>query len=167
MLRRCTPRAAHQMMLSTSLLERKELERMQCEAVKHHILAATARDRARWTSLPPGFVNGSAVQVDAGIRVRPKRKHHAARCDHVADRSRCRVCNTASFGSSQICVHGRRKTRCVDCGSSGGAGSVCQHGRNRDKCNQCQTCDHGNRRAKCGHCKCPHGFFIVKCTLCS
>ena len=95
-----------------------------------------------------------------------KRKYaprHYGPCEHgVKPRSKCKVC--------RACPHGRRRTRCKECGGPSvcehgrerstckecGGGSVCEHGRQRSRCKECggsQICEHGRRRHRCKECR--------------
>lgn len=50
------------------------------------------------------------------------------RCPHgCLHRPKCRVCSPQNF-----CEHGRRKCRCVDCGTG-----LCEHGKRKDLCVTC------------------------------
>ena len=83
-------------------------------------------------------------------------------CEHgVKYRSRCKVCGA--------CPHGRRRTRCKDCGG----GAICEHGRQRDRCKECGgkgICEHGRRRSMCKECGgasiCEHGRRRYRCKEC-
>jgi hypothetical protein len=83
-------------------------------------------------------------------------------CEHgVKYRSRCKVCGA--------CPHGRRRTRCKDCGG----GAICEHGRQRDRCKECGgkgICEHGRRRSMCKECGgasiCEHGRERYQCKEC-
>ena len=49
------------------------------------------------------------------------------------------------------CPHGRRRSRCKECGGN----SICQHGRQRSQCKECgggSICQHGRRRSRCKEC---------------
>ena len=49
------------------------------------------------------------------------------------------------------CPHGRRRSRCKECGGS----SLCEHGRQRSQCKECggsSICEHGRRRSTCKEC---------------
>ena len=44
-----------------------------------------------------------------------------------------------------VCAHGRRKSRCKDCGGS----RLCEHGRVKNQCKQCGgpgICEHGRQK---------------------
>ena len=62
----------------------------------------------------------------------------------------------SSKGGS-ICEHGRRRTRCKECGGA----SICEHGRDRYQCRECggaRMCEHGLQRLHCMACsQCEHG----------
>jgi hypothetical protein len=47
------------------------------------------------------------------------------------------------------CEHGRRKSRCKDCGTG-----YCQHGRRKSRCKDCGTgnCKHGRQKHSCKDC---------------
>ena len=67
------------------------------------------------------------------------------------------------------CVHGRRPSRCKDCGGSG----ICTHGRQRSQCRDCGgggICIHGKRRSRCKPCGgkgiCEHGRQNDQCKIC-
>ena len=48
-------------------------------------------------------------------------------CEHgVKRRSKCKVCSA--------CPHGRRRSRCKECGGS----AICEHGRQRFRCKDCR-----------------------------
>ncbi len=52
------------------------------------------------------------------------------------------------------CPHGRRKSRCIECGGS----SICEHNRERGKCSECggaSICEHKRQRSQCGECGAP------------
>ena len=69
------------------------------------------------------------------------------KCEHGRKRSRCKDC-----GGSQICEHGRQRSTCKDCGG----GSICEHGRQRSVCKDCggsQICEHGRQRSQCKECR--------------
>ena len=65
-------------------------------------------------------------------------------CEHgVKPRSQCKVC--------RACPHGKKRSRCKECGGSG----ICEHGRERSRCKECggsQICEHGRRRYQCKDC---------------
>lgn len=67
-------------------------------------------------------------------------------CLHGKRKSRCVEC----FGS-QICCHKKRKEICRDCGGS----SFCHHDKPKSRCNDCggsQICCHGKRKERCAEC---------------
>ena len=65
-------------------------------------------------------------------------------CEHgVKYRSQCKVCGA--------CPHGRRRSRCKDCGGV----SICEHSHVRSRCKECgggEICEHGRRRHRCKEC---------------
>jgi hypothetical protein len=93
---------------------------------------------------------------------RKRAPKHFGPCEHgVKQRSRCKVCSG--------CPHGRRRTRCKECGGA----SICEHGRERSTCKECggaSICKHGRRRSACKECGgsgiCEHGRQRSKCKEC-
>jgi len=51
-------------------------------------------------------------------------------CEHGRQRSRCKEC-----GGARICEHGGRRSRCKE----GGGGGICEHGRQRSSCKECDA----------------------------
>ena len=67
-------------------------------------------------------------------------------CPHGRRRSRCKEC-----GGSGLCEHGRVRSICKYCGGSG----LCEHGRQHSRCKECggaSICEHGRERCKCKEC---------------
>ena len=68
-------------------------------------------------------------------------------CPHGRRRSRCKEC-----GGASICEHGRQRSECKECGGA----SICEHGRVRSKCKECggaSICEHGRQRSQCKECR--------------
>ena len=68
-------------------------------------------------------------------------------CEHGRRRTRCKEC-----GGGSLCEHGRRRSRCKECSG----GSICEHGRQRCRCKECggaSICEHGRRRSRCKECR--------------
>jgi hypothetical protein len=68
-----------------------------------------------------------------------------------------------------MCQHGKRKSRCKDCGGS----EFCEHGKNKHYCKKCGGsvfCDHGKHKRFCKDCDgasmCQHGKHISRCKDC-
>ena len=85
-------------------------------------------------------------------------------CEHGKRKSRCREC-----GGSQICEHGKRKDQCRECTPS----AFCEHGKQKAQCRQCggsQICEHGKWKAQCRQCGgsafCKHGKYRAQCREC-
>ena len=76
----------------------------------------------------------------------PKSGH----CEHGRRRSRCKEC-----GGSGICEHGRERSQCKECGGSG----ICEHGRRRSACKECNK----DRLLCCQHTLC--GFTTLSQSL--
>ena len=87
-----------------------------------------------------------------------------SKCEHGRRKSRCKEC-----GGSCICEHGRRKCRCKYCGGS----DICEHSRHKSICKDCggsQICEHGNIKSTCKDCGgasiCEHDRIKAKCKEC-
>ena len=81
----------------------------------------------------------------------------------------CLRCRTIKNQSLKKCEHGRRKTRCKECGG----GSICEHGKQKTQCKECggsQICEHGRRKTRCKECGggsiCEHGKQKTQCKEC-
>ena len=168
MLRRTAVAHPLMSMAMPTILYQQQVRAREDEAARQAagIVTRAPKERRRWTGLPPGEVNGIVVNVSSGMTIRAARSSRNRRlipCEHgCKDRARCPKCHPD--GSMQICLHGRRKTRCTDCGVGG---SLCVHYRNKDKCSQCQGCEHGKHRATCKFCRCPHGSVNTRCKECN
>jgi hypothetical protein len=59
-------------------------------------------------------------------------------------------CSKTCRENSKQCEHGRRKSRCKDCGTG-----YCKHGRQKGQCKDCGTghCQHGRVNGRCMDCK--------------
>ena len=67
-------------------------------------------------------------------------------CPHGRRASRCKDC-----GGSSLCEHGRVRSECKDCSGS----SLCEHGRRPSQCKDCggsSFCEHGRRQWLCKEC---------------
>ena len=67
-----------------------------------------------------------------------------AACPHGRRLSRCKEC-----GGEGICEHGRERRRCKECGGEG----ICEHGREHRRCKECSgtslcLCEHGQCTCK-------------------
>ena len=83
----------------------------------------------------------------------------------------CLECNARGkrIRMRDACPHGRRKSRCKDCGGK----DICHHGVVERACRACggsDFCPHGRRKALCRDCGgsqvCPHGRQIQYCREC-
>lgn len=91
-------------------------------------------------------------------------KRKKGHCEHGRRKSRCKEC-----GGSQICQHGRVKSVCKECKGS----SICTHGRVKSACKECggsQICLHGRLKLTCKQCRgsqiCTHGKRKSVCKQC-
>jgi len=87
-----------------------------------------------------------------------------SKCEHGRRKSKCKEC-----GGSQICEHGRQKYVCKECGGS----SICEHNRIKSHCKECggtSICEHGKRKPDCKECGgsqiCEHGKRKSRCKEC-
>ena len=67
-------------------------------------------------------------------------------CTHGKRLSRCKDC-----GGSSLCEHGKEKYRCRDCGGA----SICKHGKRNEYCKECggnRFCIHGKEKSRCKEC---------------
>ena len=85
-------------------------------------------------------------------------------CEHGRRKSRCKEC-----GGSEICEHGRRNIECIECGGS----QICEHDRIKRGCKECggsQICEHNKRKSICKECYgsqiCEHGNRKSRCKEC-
>lgn len=85
-------------------------------------------------------------------------------CEHGRRRSRCKDC-----GGTGICKHGRQRYTCKACGGPG----ICKHGRQRYLCKICGgsgLCEHSRVRSQCVDCGgtgiCKHGRRRSRCKDC-
>jgi len=86
------------------------------------------------------------------------------KCEHGRKRSRCKDC-----GGSQICEHNKIRSTCKECGG----GSVCEHGKRRARCKECgggSICEHNRERSTCKDCGgsqiCEHNKIRSVCKSC-
>ena len=87
-----------------------------------------------------------------------------SKCLHGKRKSRCKDC-----GGGSICEHGKRKSSCKECGGS----DFCQHDKRKTECNDCggsQNCQHGRRKSRCKDCCgsgiCEHDRRKTRCKDC-
>ena len=87
-----------------------------------------------WVCGGGGYVvilaNTPARRVAAahGSAMRKGSRARDSGCPHGRRLSRCKEC-----GGADICEHGRERRRCKECGGSG----ICEHGRMRSTCEEC------------------------------
>ncbi len=86
------------------------------------------------------------------------------KCEHGKRKSRCKEC-----GGSEICPHDRVKSECKECGGS----AFCEHGKFKSICKECggsQICEHGKIKSQCKECGgsafCEHGKRKSICKEC-
>jgi hypothetical protein len=106
----------------------------------------------------------------AGLRHAPAENCGAASREHGASqtdwhwRRRREQWPAAAISSTEVagggkekkptpkkCPHGRRKTRCIECGGA----SICEHKRQRGRCRECggaSICEHKRQRNTCREC---------------
>ena len=83
-------------------------------------------------------------------------------CVHGRFKYQCKDC-----GGSRFCIHGRQKYQCKDCGS------FCEHGKRKRTCRLCGgagICKHGRYKYRCKDCNgsgiCEHGKRKQQCNTC-
>ena len=138
-------------------------------------------------TLPNGHVGLCSATLIGESRKRrlPARLEEAAGVDEAAGAGGVAIAKPAQRRRSAVsekaapvqesreqrgyCLHGRRRSRCVECGGW----SLCPHGRQRSKCKACGgigICHHGRQRCKCKACGgssiCPHGRTRSQCKAC-
>ena len=93
-----------------------------------------------------------------------KPKYVYPKCPHGRRRSRCKEC-----GGSGICEHDRIRYECKQCGGA----SICEHNRHRYRCKECGgtgICEHLRERSKCKECGggsiCEHDRWRSRCKEC-
>lgn len=81
----------------------------------------------------------------------------------------CSQCNEKARKRVKKCEHGRRKSRCKDCGGT----AICKHNVIKIKCKKCggsQICEHNIVKSTCLKCKggsiCEHNCRRSRCTKC-
>ena len=93
----------------------------------------------------------SKCESGAGGEV-PSTKRLRSKCEHGAERTRCRICRP--------CPHGKVKRLCVLCNG-------CRHGKVKRACAKCSGCIHGKLKQNCCLCNpCPHGRNKYQCHFC-
>jgi hypothetical protein len=98
------------------------------------------------------------------IEKKPKKVYTIKKCPHGKRKSRCIEC-----GGSSICVHKKEKSQCKDCLGS----SFCEHKKLKQYCTDCggaSMCIHDKRRSRCITCGgsdfCEHGREKSTCKTC-
>jgi hypothetical protein len=87
-----------------------------------------------------------------------------SKCEHGRRKTRCKDC-----GGGSICEHNRQKSHCKECGGA----SICEHNRIKSTCKECggsQICEHDRRRSQCKDCGggsiCEHDRRKSQCKEC-
>ncbi len=93
-----------------------------------------------------------------------KKKYKKTICVHGKRKTRCIKC-----GGSDFCIHEKRKSRCKQCGGS----EICIHQIIKTTCKTCKggsICEHNNVRSRCRQCKggslCIHNKIKINCKDC-
>ena len=116
--------------------------------------------------LKTGFINdkGRLLKSCYKCRERQRLNRQKNKCEHGKRKTRCKDC-----GGGGLCIHGKRKTRCKDCGGKG----ICEHNHIRSTCKECggtSICEHNKVRSKCKECEgasiCEHGISKYYCKKC-
>ena len=74
----------------------------------------------------------------------PRARAPPTQCEHGRRKSRCKDCGTG------YCQHGRQLNKCKDCGTG-----YCVHNRQKSQCKDCGTghCQHGRQKHRCKECR--------------
>lgn len=122
------------------------------------------RKNSRWYCPCKKRVDNCNNSVCKSVGIQNDIKVGSSLCVHGRPRSRCKEC-----GGSAYCHHGRLRTTCRECGGA----SICEHNRRRSQCKECngsQFCQHGKNRYVCIECGgksiCQHGKRKWYCKLC-
>lgn len=85
-------------------------------------------------------------------------------CEHGKRKSRCSEC-----GGSELCEHNKQKSQCKECNGA----SICEHNKFKAFCKECngsQYCEHGKIKSRCSECSgsqlCEHGKRKDNCKEC-
>ena len=68
------------------------------------------------------------------------------KCEHGKRKSRCKDC-----GGKELCEHNREKYRCKDCCGNG----ICEHKQRKERCKDCggnELCEHNKEKYYCKDC---------------
>ena len=68
------------------------------------------------------------------------------KCEHGKRKSRCEDC-----GGIELCEHNREKYRCKDCCGNG----ICEHKQRKERCKDCggnELCEHNRQKSTCKDC---------------
>lgn len=87
-----------------------------------------------------GRHSGRELTIPVNYPRKARRRAYHKKCVHGKRASRCAEC-----GGSEICVHKRIRISCRECGGA----SICEHNRQRNRCKDCggsQICHHGKER---------------------
>ena len=144
--------------LSTSGITSKEVsEEEEKKALRDNLsLFSSLSTNASEECYPScaGTDNAPSRQTDNA----PSRQRVSQVCIHGKVKGTCKDC-----GGTRICIHGRQKAQCRDCKKAGvpGAGSqICEHDKRKSVCKICrgsQICVHGNRKGMCTLCNAARG----------
>jgi hypothetical protein len=114
-------------------------------------------------SISSGVGSSSFSQPLDSAKLKNKAKSPPT-CSHGRRKSRCKDC-----GGSSLCCHARLKVQCKECGFA----SRCAHGRRRSACKECGGslyCCHGRQKSRCKECSgvafCEHGRRRSHCRDC-
>jgi hypothetical protein len=86
------------------------------------------------------------------------------KCEHGKRKSRCKEC-----GGSELCLHNKQKYQCKDCKGS----QICEHNKQKSTCKDCGgngICEHNKRKEICKECGgsqiCEHNKLKSICKEC-
>ena len=105
------------------------------------------KKKRKTTSPQPASAQSDPSSKDSHQTTKQAGRSKVSKCVHGRRKSRCRDC-----GGGSICEHGREKSRCKECGG----GSICEHGRIKSQCKDCggsSFCEHGRIKYRCKECR--------------
>jgi hypothetical protein len=136
----------------------KEAEDWTCKYKGCNGKYTDARDSGASSKYNCGFCSSECREA---AKKAPRVRAPPTQCEHGRRKSRCKDCGTG------YCQHGRQLNKCKDCGTG-----YCVHNRQKSsKCKDCGTgyCHHGHQKHQCRDCgtgHCEHGRQKRQCKDC-
>ena len=133
---------------------RRHSSGITCTEVSEEAVERALEDNFSLLSSSIGTTTRDKDEAAIGVVDTSRRRRTSQVCIHGRVKGTCKQC-----GGKRICIHGRQKAQCRECKAAGvpGAGSqICEHDKRRSVCKICQgseICSHVNRRISCKICK--------------